>query len=158
MDIVIPLPFAILAALITLVMGYLIALIGTDDRHRRLADKREQQIRAEYSHYKGEVRQHFSQSSRLFSQVTEQYRQLYQHMSQGARLFAGIPATPIQKTLETEHRSAARSRRTKAEPSLTQPAQENAVTELHDSAKQLGKQLNPSKAAQPKPVKANTGS
>jgi len=156
MDIAIPLPFAILAALITLVMGYLFALIGTDDRHRRIANKREKQIRDEYSNYKGEVRAHFTQSSTLFSQVTEQYRQLYQHMTQGARLFADIPPTPMAEKLESEHRTAARQRRIKAEPSLTKPAQDNAIVELREDAHQLKTRLTP--ANSPIPVKANTKS
>ncbi len=153
MDIAVPLPLAVIAALITLVIGYIVALINTDDRHRRLANQREQQIRKEYSLYKGEVREHFGQSSKLFSQVTEQYRQLYLHMSQGARLFADAPPTPMLKKLEKEHRNSSRQRRIKAEPSLTEPALDNALVELRDDLHQFNSTLAP----QSVPAKAGTG-
>lgn len=150
MDITVPLPLAALAAAIALVIGYIVALINTDDRHRRLANQREQQMRKEYKEYKGEVREHFSQSSRLFSQVTEQYRQLYLHMTQGARLFADLQPTPNQQRLEKEYRRSAKEQRVKTEPSLSEPDLDNTLVELRDDLNQVNNNLTP----KPTPTKA----
>jgi len=42
------------------------------------------QVQAELDDYKSQVSQHFSTTSELFRQMTENYRSLYQHMATGA--------------------------------------------------------------------------
>ncbi|WP_251358039.1 YhcB family protein [Kangiella sp. TOML190] len=77
-------------ALITL--GILIALVlgffagrwhGMSKRSKQLSDKLEQK-EEELSELKSNVNEHFSETARLFTNLTEEYKSLYQHLAQGA--------------------------------------------------------------------------
>jgi len=138
MDVLIPLPFVIAGALAALGVGYAIALITTDNRHRKIAAERETRIQQEYVDYKRDVSEHFSQSSRLFSQVTDQYRQLYLHMADGARLLGDTPPTPMIERLQRERSS---SRRSRTEPQLLEGGLDDALVELRDDLHQFTTRL-----------------
>ncbi|MEM9057163.1 MAG: DUF1043 family protein, partial [Pseudomonadota bacterium] len=51
-------------------------------------------LREEFDDYRGSVNEHFAQTSALFQDMTEKYRDVYNHLAAGAQQFGDAEASP----------------------------------------------------------------
>lgn len=63
----------------------LFKIFRSDEAQVRSLKQQLQKLSEEHENYKSNVHGHFSNTARLFGQLTDSYREVYQHMVEGAR-------------------------------------------------------------------------
>lgn len=83
-----PLIIALVAGFIGLLLG--VGLMMLLDR-RRAGGKSVEQLREEFDDYRGKVAGHFAETSDLFRDMTEKYRDVYNHLAAGSQALCEDP-------------------------------------------------------------------
>lgn len=79
----------VLGLLLSAVIGFFLGRMhGMSHRSKELSDALEQK-EEELDSLQGNVKEHFDETARLFSNLTEEYKGLYQHLAKGATQLSG---------------------------------------------------------------------
>lgn len=94
--------FALIGLVVGIGIGILIrSLKGSDNRQTKKLKDEKQSLEQEFEQYKSSVSDHFSKTSSLVNELTENYVKVYHHLSEGSQALADTE----QSTLSLVHTS-----------------------------------------------------
>lgn len=102
---------AIVALIVGVLIGFLIAKSGSGDAERKVLEEELNGSRAEMDRYKEEVTTHFEHTAALVNDLTDQYRKVHQHLATGAQNLCPDqkPGKSLQSSLQPKLESTSKT-------------------------------------------------